>query len=423
MDVETELSRLLRARDTAGPVADPVPAVHAGMRRRRRRQRLQSVAASLSVVAVAVAGAAFAQGHLHGSASQTPATRPPSEVPVSGPVAVTDVALQGDEGFAVGTTGCSKARCTVLLVTHDGGATWAQRQARGLPATCSETTCASHLRFADDRVGYAYGLGLWVTTDAGRTWATSPAVEVEALEISEDVAVRVVSDHPLCQPGCAYRVQTAPVGSLLWRTTYGPADLPGNGADLVRRGGRVVVTAHRRPVGGVVDQRTTVLRSNDGGQAFTVDDDPCSPLPFDQARESDTVDVALAADGVVVALCDPRTPQTPAGVRLSTDGGRTYGALRPLGAGAPEDVVALTPQTFVAQVYRGTALVVRRTDDGGQHWTDVTQQEIGNDDLSARQAVLHATSALDATWLLLDGSGFQRTSDGGRTWTTVVFVS
>ncbi len=414
MDLETELSRVLRARDTASPLGDPVPAVHKGMRRRRRQQRLQAAGAALSVVAVAIAGTAFVQDR-RGPAPQIRATQPPTELPVSGPVAITDVALQGEQGFAVGSIPCSQGRCTVLLVSADGGATWSQRQARGLPTTCTDTACASHVRFADARVGYAYGHGLWVTTDAGRTWSTSPAVEVEALEISGDTAVRVVADQPRCQPGCAYRVQTAPVGSVVWRTTYGPADLSGNGVGLVRRGDRVVVTVLAR----VADQRTTVLRSTDSGETFTRDADPCSPRP---AQAFSTVDLALAPDGVAVALCAPRGAMNGAGGRVSTDGGRTFGGLLPLGPDATKAVAALSPEAFLAQVYRGDALVMRRTDDGGATWKDVTQQEIDANDGTADRAELDVMSATDATWLLLDGSGFQRTQDGGLTWATVRFT-
>ncbi|MCU1593930.1 MAG: hypothetical protein JWO12_1322, partial [Frankiales bacterium] len=71
-DLESELQRLLRTRDVPLPVLDPVPAVHAGIRRRRRTQRLQVATSGLAVAALAFAASVVVNDHL--GASQKPPT-------------------------------------------------------------------------------------------------------------------------------------------------------------------------------------------------------------------------------------------------------------------------------------------------------------------------------------------------------------
>ncbi len=422
--LEEQLARVLRTRSQVPGAVDPLPAVHAGMRR-RRRQRAQGAAAglaALTVVGVALGATVLSGGVPHRSA---PAPRPaqqPTDGPVTGPpVTVTDVDLQGSRGYALGNEVCPGGGCAALLVTSDGGATWSRRTARGL-ASCAGALCPEHVRFANERVGYAYGHGMWITTDSGRTWAQASTSQVVALEISGDVAVRVQTTEPDCGPACGFVVQTSAVGSLVWKTTYAQPIGSWVSASLAVRDARVTATFHGHTSGGSSDARSALLRSRDAGQTWSVDTDPCSPAPFDPNAESDTLDLALGPNGTAVALCVGRQAGSPAGVRVSADSGSTYGGLAALD-GRPESIAAPGAQVYVAQVRRPDALVLSRTTDGGATWTDVAHQAAPAPDTSGIVAPtpVRFSSATNGTWLSSDGRSVHVTTDGGSTWSTYPF--
>ena len=412
MDLETELRSLLHTRDTAAPVADPVPGVHRGIVRRRRRQRLQ-VMASFVVVAGLVGGAVtLTRGTSAAPPPITPATQAPSVASVE-PVAVqgfsaVDVTFVGDRGWALGTAECASGRCTTQLVSADGGATWTQRAARGL---CADG-CVREVRFADDKVGYAFGPDLWITLNGGESWAKVSSPEVQALEVAGESVVRVVSTQPSCMPGCTYLVQTAPVGSLVWTTRYTSTGR-GVGAELVRWGDRLTLADHGNPAGGAGDARTRLALSTDGGMTWTPQDDPCSPGFVDNGPESDATTLALGPQGSAAVACVNRLAATSgAAVRFSSDAGRTYGAVS---SSLPQvDHLAVTgPGTAFAAL--GT--VLSRTTDGGASWSTVAQTGANGDDGGA----LSFSSATQGTWLPPSGTTVWRTSDGGATWTEASF--
>lgn len=73
--------------------------------------------------------------------------------------------------WLLGRAPCSRPPCTSIVRTTDGGVSFV-----GIPAPRAPTIgsqghgTVSELRFADLDNGYAYGDGLYVTHDAGRTW-------------------------------------------------------------------------------------------------------------------------------------------------------------------------------------------------------------------------------------------------------------
>ena len=412
MDLENELRTVLRTRDTALPVADPVPGVHRGMARRRRRQRLQ-VMASFVVVAGLAGGAVSVVRH---PSAVPPPVTPATEAPTATPEAAAlqgfsalDVTFVGDRGWALGTADCGGGRCTTQLVSTDGGATWTQRAARGL---CADG-CVRHVRFADDRVGYAYGPDLWITLNGGESWSKVASPEVQALEVVGDAAVRVVSTYPSCMPGCTYVVQVSPVGSLVWKTRY-TSHGRGVGAELVRWGDHLVVTDHGNPAGGAMDARTRLALSTDGGQTWTPQDDPCSPGYVEGGPESDARLVALGPEGSAGAFCVQRTPAAPSGLRLSSDGGRTYGPQADASFDAADRLAVTGPRAAVVAL--GT--VLSRTTDGGATWTTVARAGANGDE----GGTLSFSSPTQGAWLPPGGTSVWRTTDGGATWTEASFA-
>ncbi len=425
-NLEADLQRVLRARAEVPARRDPVSDVHHGMRRRRRRQRLYVAATGLAVAAVAFGAVTVVGDHVGGPRAQTPAsagpTVPPTPVAVTEPATVTDVEITGQRGFALGAGTCGEAPCTVLLISDDGGQTWSRRTAQGLPA-CSDTGCPDRVRFADDKVGYAFGRGMWITTDSGRSWSRVSSGEVEALELSGQSAVRVLATATGCAPGCGYVVQTSAVGSLLWTTTFTQPSGSWVGAGLAARGDRVTALFYGHTAGGSSDARTAVARSSDAGATWTTGSDPCSPEPFTPTLESDTRDLALGPNGVAVALCIARRADGPAGVRVSTDGGRTYGSLLTVDTDSPGAVVVPAARSLVLQGFRDQQLELVATSDAGSSWTTVADQPAPTDAYGSRtpRTTLRFSSATEGTWLGTDGRSVHVTTDAGTTWTNYAF--
>lgn len=410
MDLETELSRVLRDHAVADPVADPVAPVHSGMRRRRRRQRLQVLGSALAVMALAAGTATLVQDHRGGRTLPTPGTSTAVEV---GPLVVTDVDLVGQAGFAIGRFHCDQGECTSLLVSNDGGATWARRTGQGLPPTCSETVCVQHVRFANDRVGYAYSRGLWITSDSGRTWSRITTAEVDDLTISGSTAYRVATQTPGCRPGCTYLVQSSEVGSVVWHTLR--TEQASYAGFLSVHGDRLVLPFYVNHAGGS-DAPNLVLRSLDGGRTWDTAADPCRPTTASPV--SDVLAFDAGPDTTAVAVCSLRGNTGPSTVVRSTDGGSTWAAR---GTFAPFPTTALAvlgpDRVLAVEHVNGDEEHLMLSTDGGQTFARVATAADGE-----QFASLRFSSAADGTWLLRDGSGFQRTSDGGATWTTVRFA-
>jgi photosystem II stability/assembly factor-like uncharacterized protein len=431
MELEHELQRLLRTRDVAAPMPDPVPAVHAGMRRRRRAQRLQALATGLAVVVVAVAATLVAGQRLADGptqqAKQPVVVLPPSTtVPVG--FSVRDLSfVSADDGWALGAVPCAGGgECSVLLATHDGGRSWERRTAPGpvpradgqFAGSCAAGKCVRHLRFVrqDGReVGYAYAPDLVMSTDGGRSWAVQPvAGEVFGLEPTPHNVVRLVSAQPGC-PGCTFGLETAEVASADWV----PRATPGyRGADalLVREGPRVTALLRGHVTGGAGDARSRLLSSRDSGLTWAeYAGDPCSPTTA--AQEVDTRQVALGAEGSVVLLCQDRQQRGGGGttaVRLSSDSGRTYGHAQPIPAPYDGSLVAAPGQragtlVVAAQDGQGRTRLLRST-DGAASFADVLDVD------SAGSRFLDFTSSRTGTWVGADGRALFRTSDEGQTW-------
>jgi len=427
VDVEQELQRVLRTRDTPLPVADPVGAVHRGMRHRRRTQRLQVVSAALGVAVVALAASLFVGNPLRSSSTPAPpashgptpaATKAASDLTaVPAGFEVTDLSFVSlDLGWALGTVPCGPASCLIELVTTDGGSSWVRRSAAGLPRTCTDTDCVGRLRFADARVGYAFGPSLYVTSDGGGTWTQLRSGDVAGLEGAGGTAVRVVSTQHQCAPGCSYVLQRSAVGSVNWTTVHvGPQGGHWVAASLTRRGDRLVAALFAHASGGALDARTSLIDSRDAGATWQERADPCGPVPKTGSDEVDTTEVSTGPDGQQVLLCRQRLAGTDGySLRFSADGGRTFSEGRPL-AGAVARVAAVSPERAVASVFADGTVRLMLTDDGGRTWRTVASQPEPQG--SADTAYLAFSTAHTGTWVGPDRSVLWRTSDGGSTWT------
>lgn len=423
MDLERELTRVLRSKDLALPVADPVSDVHDGMRRRRRTQQVLVLAAGLGVVVVAL-GATLLVDNPLSSKPLPPASHGPTPAQPSDLQAVPEGFTASDlsfvstqDGWAIGTAPCGTARCTIELVTSDAGTTWNRRPAVGLPRTCTANDCVRKVRFADARVGYAFAPSLFVTTDAGATWSQVRSGPIYGLEIADGTASRVVATQQDCAPSCRFVVQTSAVGSLTWNTVFIADDFRVD-AMMTRHGSRIGVALFAHTSGGAGDAHAALVLSTDDGATFTRRDDPCGPASNNSPAERDTTTLSFGPEGQLVAVCTYRMAM-PAGpvtaITISTDSGRTFGPLRAVPAPAAAIEVAMVSTDRVV-VEDATGLML--TQDGGQTWRDVAQ---AGQPGGTAGAYLAFSTARTGTWVGQDGATLWRTSDGGATWTEHTF--
>lgn len=284
--------------------------------------------------------------------------------------------VSDEQGFALGTVPCGArpGRCAVLLATSDGRH-WTVRN-RHLPSALARGV--NGVRFASPATGYAYGPhALFMTTDGGRSWSRSPGGAI-ALETDGQTVLRVTSPHSGCPAWCDVAVQTAPVGSSTWT----PVRLPtpdgsgtistGYGVTLSRNGTDVYLAALGHTAGGSADASTTLYASHDSGQTWTRRADPC---PFSQTygspRETDTVVIAAAPDGVLTVGCQPRVGGADGFVMISTDGGAAFTA-EP-GRVLLGEFLAGFPSTMLLSADQAASPPVFLSTDGGRTWRPVTQ--------------------------------------------------
>ena len=422
MEIERELQRVLTTRELILPATDPVGEVHAGMRRRRRTQRVQVLSAGLGIAGVAI-GATLLVNNPQATtpappASAGPTSKPPSDLTaVPAGFTVQDLSfVTTQRGWALGTAPCGASSCTIQLVTTDGGSTWARRPALGLPATCTDT-CVRHVRFADARVGYAFGPSLYITNDGGSHWSAQSTSPVFGLEIAGGQVSRVVSKQAGC-PGCNFVTQTSNVGSVVWRTAF-TSDQSLASAGLVRYGSRLAAPLFANPAGGAGDAHTTVLLSKDNGATWRSRQDPCSPPSSNAMSESDATGWSFGPQGLLVALCTNRMSD-PGGtaVRLSTDSGTSFGPARTTPHLAVR-VAAVRADRLVVEAQSGGQDVLLLTTDGGRSWKQVASQPQPNGAVGG--SFLAFSTPRTGTWVGANMTTVWRTSDGGATWTAHPF--
>lgn len=420
MELEADLSRVLRAHAVGSPVADPVAAVHAGMARRQRRQWLRAATGALAVLAVAGSAVWVVTEPDRTSRQQL------AGAPVPDGFRADDLSwVSVEDGFALGTAACAKGRCVHVLRTRDGGRSWVSTSGSGLPTGC-EGSCPTRVRFADRSTGYAFGHTLLMTTDGGATWTAQPGPVTYGLEVARGTAVRVVAREGC--PGCRFEVQRSAVGTTDWVTVQTSEELRSD-AELARQVDQVVVALKANAAGGAAGAATGLLISPDGGSTWTRRDDPCQDPATVGNSPDETVaaHVVLSLTGEVVALCQRRGWRSNGGnstVTVSGDDGVSFAP--PTGFPEATDASLFTGAgkgVLLAETRQGGNgdVVLQRSLDGGRTWAEVarTKQVDGATDA----AYLAFSTAMVATWVPQPGGVVWRTQDAGATWTEHRFAT
>jgi hypothetical protein len=414
---------------------------------RGRARAAAAVAAIMAAATLAACSPASAVSHSSASSSSSqpaaaasapssgaaPAAPPaPAGTPgtPAGGFQVLSMSFVSDQrGFALGTAGCGRERCPALLGTTDGGQTWARlaapdATAPGPDGRCAaqEVPCVDQVRFATPLIGYAYDPSLYVTTDGGRSWQLRIG-NISSLEAAGGTVVRVASDYPGCG-GSQEEIDVAQAGSGTWAPLPAP-DLAGICPPvLYRQGQELVLAAYGNPAGGV-RANAAISRSDNGGRTWTAAaPDSCG------GRDGYASAVALAPPDVLVLLCQHQLPSTstspageefgPAWVRVSTDGGTSFGPdqtvpFRPAGAdgfATYQLAAASAGRLLVIETGEGESQPrsqVLLSEDGGQSWSST----LG---LTGAARVVLVGYEDPLTGRVAQGDMVWTTRDGGRTW-------
>lgn len=332
-------------------------------------------------------------------------------------LSLTDFTFVNDfDGWVIGQRPCGSAPCAVVEHTVDKGKSWEQVPAPDLSAGCFAGSCpAPGIRFADDRVGYAFtDQSFYQTTDGGSTWQQQAGGAVN-LEVRNGVALRL-SDVQPCNFPCGRTLSSARVGSSAWS----PVPLSGDpstggwwGSLLVRTGHEVVLALLRNEAsGGNQSVQATVYVSGDDGEHWSNHPDPCGPVG---SVEADTRALAAAADGSIGVLCMPRTDDG-AYILQSFDGGMSFGGRRLPTVTGGEVVALATPDrtTFlVSLLHQGKDTLYRS--NGGGSWQVVA--EAGSSNPANGSETLGFEDARNGRWMPLRRSGLYSSTDGGKSWT------
>jgi photosystem II stability/assembly factor-like uncharacterized protein len=359
------------------------------------------------------------------SVPTTPSTSPSSPALPSGFAVLSMTFVSDTQGWALGTAPCASGHCLALLGTTDGGAHWQAltaptKAAGGVFSTCQHgSPCVQQVRFMTPEVGYAFGPSLFLTTDGGHSWQQLPGSNVSSLEGSGGTVSRISSGGTGCA-GQPYSVQSAANGSDSWTTLPAPKIEMICPPVLYRQGQRIVVAGYGNPAGGV---RATaqIDRSPDGGQTWSSGPDSCG------GTDGYASGVALASPFVLVLLCQHQMPlagggYAPAWVRVSTNGGATFGPDRTLpapdaslGTFIRYQIAAGTVHRFfVAETGQYGSQLVETQNAGGTWATHLTMPSTSPVILVGFEDPLTARVAQgDTVWT---------TRSGGQAWTADKFV-
>jgi photosystem II stability/assembly factor-like uncharacterized protein len=463
-DIERRLRDSLNAHAHRAPAGDDLAeriiadAAHGSVVPIQRARRVRSwtlpLIASAAVAAVAAALVGISAGGRH-SASAPPATQlhsapvlhtatPSAPTPTSAPTTPISTAASSDpsglagfqiidttfvgttDGWALGTAECLSGRgvgCSAMVRTTDGGTSWlaVPPPPAHVPhgaSSCADP-CVSGLRFANDKIGYAYGPGvLFMTTDAGRSWHRQFG-GADRLETLDGNVIRVSIQG--CGMSCP-TVQTAQIGTSVWK----PAPLAGipygaGGftAALARTGRNAYIWADSWAKNSDSPVVAAFYTSHDDGHTWTRRADPCSFVPNTlPGGASAAMSMAPAADGSVTVACisNGGGMNRPISMATSTDDGRTFTttARQTMPANRGVDIVGAASSRVL---FLGGPDALYRTTDGGQRWTKVVSG-------AASSEQSHGAGFEDGAtghWVSDSGRTIWTTRDAGANWTAYTF--
>lgn len=428
-EFEDDVRRALHHQPSDGTVdADSLLAdVHRGALRRRTKRTVASAAAAVAVIAgggyavtttglldsndgqTATGPATSSSDNRGSTATSELTTRTATSTNPTGPVTISPASdLSADEVMPISLTAtgtehqfvlastpgrdCAGYRCSTVFETRDAGDSWQTLGQLPLPPGSGDGPHeVSQLRFVGTgEDGWAYGGGLLVTHDGGRSWTepTLPAYGVVTELAAWGGYVYAALDGP--QVGEPVRLVRSPVDRDDWQ-------LVDTGTPLTSVSSLVVsdqlVAMLDSPADGALQP---LLTSTDGNTWARIQVCPAGYWP----------DQLSTAEGAMWVVCAPNGPQVQ--IRVTTDAGQTWSTVPgslgqniTLAARSADDALVVGPDvdgiTLVSTAAEPTRLAAQlpdvttfgftnsqtgyelsttgtiwRTADGGAHWSAYT---------------------------------------------------
>ncbi|RAG80368.1 hypothetical protein DN069_38480 [Streptacidiphilus pinicola] len=332
--------------------------------------------------------------------------------------------INAQDGWLGVARPCKTSSCHETLRTTDGGRTWTRisQPVDGdgefgglLPVTAS-------ILYRTDQDSSGSG-ALFVSTDAGGTWAPDPTrgggagVSTLSLAARGGTVIRAGYERqdPDCPDtgNCGDEIQVTTAGSDSWHTVVAPiTNGASQNAKVVWQNDRVVYAGFfGEPDDSATDAvylDSLLFRSLDGGRHWTPMPDPC------RADHGGTTGLATAAGDRLAVVCGASSgPGAPTDVflKVSTDDGITWGRWHfTSNANGIGHQIALTSSRIISATENG----VQTSTDGGATWHDVESVQPGfNPSL-----VLSGFDGSDVGQVVDEHSNTMwTTSDGGAHWT------
>lgn len=386
-------------------------------RRRKRRQAVLAAAGAVVIIAGIVAGpqvvAAFSHGPQQGqpaaagrTASRSATARPAASglVPTTGsatapaqgtalsattsgtlppadfqPTSITMIgggvgAVLGQAGTPGHCSGPVPADCTSLAGTSDWGTSWYGVSA---PVTSGPDGAlgVSQLRFLDLRYGWAFGPGLYVTGNGGRTWtaAQTYGLRVTGLEAAGNRAFAIFascagSGTDFAADCTSFRLYSAAAGASM----FTPVPLPANYSELSAGPGAATHSA-----------ASLVIKS-------------------DAANPQGGAGYLLTPSGAIFS-----GPLTGVAWSLAGSGPCPAGAAQPSGQPAGT-LLAAGPELLIVCGAASDAKTIWSSADGA-HWTEIAA-------VPGAGAATSLAAAPGGQVLLATTAGIGYSPDGGKTW-------
>jgi hypothetical protein len=217
-------------------------------------------------VAVAIAGSAAATTNAR--VTSLPAG---SVVPAhSSAASVTFVSTR--TAYVLATAPCAHRPCTEILRTSNRGASWVALPAPPEKISRPDGGGLWGLRFANARHGFAFGKGLWETTNGGASWRAATAPARYVVDLAATPRGQVVAMAAPCQ------FATARCGGLL--TLYRRSVTGGGWHVIATTNGTAFdesIAVHGSTVWALAG--TQLWISTDGGRSFRLHGQPCAKTP------------------------------------------------------------------------------------------------------------------------------------------------
>jgi hypothetical protein len=325
------------------------------------------------------------------------------------PLSVT--AISAKTYWVLGHAPCASGTCTAVVKTTDGGASFTEI---GAPSSALvpdaagtgnvvDASTISDIRFVDSSDGWAYGGGLWQTTDGGQTWTAVGGLggSVQRLAVASGQVWAIVRSGATASTGPSYALYASSYPNGAWARvgsagSFGPA-VP-------------ALAVHNTAVTVIGDDAATGAAkavTATGGTTFTaLPAPPCVGGGGNPVSETTTGGLWLACSSIAGKL---------GGVVYSPDFGASFSVISKgtktaiLAIGAVDDSSAIVGEG--EQLVRMTA---------GKSTSAVAQPAVKVD---GGWAFIGFTDTSDGFAIPIENGTRQlwRTTDGGSRWSVVAF--